>query len=97
MVSFKEQLSLLHWRHIDFNGTVDEIYDTFLRTLTEIYDANFPVRVCILEDKNIKSSWISKGLRIYSKKKQKIYVKFLKTKTFEDEFKYKTYEILIEI
>ena len=43
-VTFKEQLSLLHWRHINLNGTVNEIYDRFLRTLTGIYDANFPIR-----------------------------------------------------
>ena len=24
---------ILHWRHIDFNGTVNEIYGTFVRTL----------------------------------------------------------------
>ena len=42
ITSFKEQLSLLQWRHINFNETANEIYDTFLRTLTEIYDANFP-------------------------------------------------------
>ena len=63
MTSFKEQLSLLHWRHIDFNGTVNEIYDTFLKTLTDIYDANFPIREYILKDKDIKSHWIRRGLK----------------------------------
>ena len=51
ITSFKEQLSLLHWRHTDFNGTVNEIYDMFLKTLTDIYDANFPIREYILKDK----------------------------------------------
>ena len=55
ITSFKEQLSLLHWRHIDFNGTVNEIYDMFLRTVTDIYDASFPIREYILKDKDIKS------------------------------------------
>ena len=45
---------------------------------------------------NIKSPWISKGLKKSSKKKQKLYIKFLKTKTLEDEFKYKTYKSLFE-
>ena len=96
ITSFKEQLSLLHWRHIDFNGTVNEIYDMFLRTLTDIYDANFPIREYILKDKDIKSPWITKGLKKSSKKKQKLYIKFLKTKTLEDEFKYKTYKSLFK-
>ena len=51
LTSFKEQLSPLHWRHIDFNETVNEIYDMFLRTLTDIYDANFTIREYILKDK----------------------------------------------
>ena len=96
ITSFKEQLSLLHWRHIDFNGTVNEISDTFLKTLTDIYDANFPTREYILKNKDIKSSWISKGLYESWKQKQNLYIKFLKTKTLEDEFKYKTYKSLFE-
>ena len=69
ITSFKEQLSLLHWRHIEFNGTVSEISDTFLKTLTDIYNTNFPTREYILKNKDIKSSWISKGL--YESWKQK--------------------------
>ena len=71
ITAFKEQLSLLHWRHIDFNGTMNEIYDTFLKTLTDIYDANFPICEYILKDKDIKSPWISKGLKKFSKTKQR--------------------------
>ena len=63
ITSFKEQLFLLHWRHIDFNGTVNEIYHRFLKTLNDIYDANFPIREYVLKDKDIKSPWISKGLK----------------------------------
>ena len=50
MTSFKKQLSPLHWRHTDFNGTVNEIYDTFLRTVTDIYNAHFPIPEYILKD-----------------------------------------------
>ena len=76
---FKEQLSLHHWRHIDFNETVNEIYDTFLKTLTDIYYVNFPICEFILRDKDIKSPWISKSLKKSSKTKQRLYIKFLKT------------------
>ena len=76
--SVEEQLPLLHWRHIDFNGTVNEIYDMFFRRLTDIYDANFPIRKYILKDKDIKSPWISKGLKKSSKKKRRLCIKFLR-------------------
>ena len=95
IISFEEQLSLHHGRHIDFNGTVNVIYDTFRRILTDIYDVNFSIWENILEDKDNKAPWISKGLKKSSKKKQKLYIKFLKTKTLEDEFKYKTYKSLL--
>ena len=96
ITSFKEQLSLLHWKHVDFNGTVNEIYDTFLKSLTDIYDSNFPIREYILKDKDIKSPWIRKGLKKSSKTKQSLYIKFLKTKTLEDESKYKNYKSLFK-
>ena len=50
----------------------------------------------ILKDKTIKSSWISKGLKKFSKKKQRIYINFFVIKTLEGEFKYKTYKKLFE-
>ena len=50
ITSFKEQLSLLHWRHVNFNKT----YDTFLRKLIDTYDANFPFRKYILKDTDTK-------------------------------------------
>ena len=62
--------------------------------MTELYGANFPIREYILKDKDIKSHWICKGLKKSSTKKQKLYIKFLKT--FEDEFKCKTYKSLFE-
>ena len=71
--SFKEQLSLFHWRHIVFNGIewyVNEIYDMFLRTMTDICNANFHIRGYIFKNKDIKSPWISKGLKKSSKKRQ---------------------------
>ena len=68
----------------------------YILLLTDIYDANFAMRECILKDKHIKSSWTSKALKKSSKKKQKLYIKFLKTKTLEDEFKYKNYKSLFE-
>ena len=75
---------------------MNEICDTFLKTLTDIYDANFPIREYILKDKDIKSPWICKGLQKFSKTKQRLYIKVLKTKTLEDESKHKNYKSLFE-
>ena len=61
--SFKKQLSFLHWRCVDFNGNTNEIYDTFLRALTDICNANFSTREYILKSKYSKSSCIRKDLK----------------------------------
>ena len=75
---------------------MNEIYDMFLRILTDIYDANFPIQEYILKDIDIKSPWISKGLKKPSEKEQELHIKFLKTKTLEGELKYKTYKSLFK-
>ena len=54
------------------------------------------MREYIVKDKDIKSPWINKGLKKSSKRKQRLYIKFLKTKTLEDESKYKYYKSLFE-
>ena len=59
---------------------MNEIYDTLLKTLTDIYDTNFPIPEYILKDKDTKFPWITKGLNKYLKKKQKLQIKFLKAK-----------------
>jgi hypothetical protein len=79
---FKDQLSLLHWNHIDFNDNANNIYETFYKTLFSVYDANFPIVEKIIKiNKSSKSPWITKGLKKSSKIKQKLYIKYLKTKT----------------
>ena len=67
-----------------------------MTTLTDIYDANFPISEYILKDKDIKPPRIIEGLKQSSKKKQRLYIKFVKTKTPEDELKYKTYKLLFK-
>ena len=94
--SFKNHLPLFHWRNTDINGTVNEIYETFLRKLNDMYDAHFAIRKYILNNKVIKSSWIRKGLKKSSRKKLWLYIIFFGTKFSNDEFKYKTYISLFE-
>ena len=96
ITSFKNHLRLFHWRNTDINGTVNEIYETFLRKLTDMYDANFGIRKYILNNKVIKSSWIRKGLKRSSRKKLWLYIIFFRTKFPNDEFKYKNYISLFE-
>ena len=46
--------------------------------------------------KDLNSPWMSKGLKKSSKLKQKLYIKFLKNKTTQNETIYKNYKNLFE-
>ena len=57
----------------------------------DIYDKSFPkleVKVKLKSDQ--RSPWITKGISKSSKKKQRLYEKFLKNRTPKNEETYKT-------
>ena len=65
-------------------------------TLKTIYDKNFPVRTKQIKLKDLKRPWITKGIKKSSRKKQRLYIKFLKSKTSKSETEYKNYKNLFE-
>ena len=69
--SFKEQLSLLHWYHIDINKDANQIYKSFLETFSDIYNANFPIKEFSMKGKDIQSPWISRGIKNHLKRNKK--------------------------
>ena len=69
-------------------------YNIFLEVV-QIYDQAFPERKFEIKAKNI-SPWITQGLRKYSRKKDRLYEKFLKQRTSKNEEAYKTYKNLFE-
>ena len=68
-----------------------------LRILSVIYDHAFPVKEMKIKRKTLLNPWMSKGLQKSSKKKQKLYDKFLKNRTDQNKKRYKDYKSLFEI
>ena len=60
------------------------------------YDIHIPLKKFEIKRKDFLSPWITKVLKKSSKRKQKLYVKFLKTKSFKAEKRYKSYKNLFE-
>ena len=56
----------------------------------------FPKVKIKIKIKNLLSPWISKGILKSSKKKQKLYDKYLKNRTYKNEKNYKTYKNMFE-
>ena len=92
---FIEILNEVNWKHLHSLIDTNLAYEYFLRTFSGLYNHAFPE--ISLKLKNVSNPWMTKGLQKSSKKKPKLYDKFLKYKTNKNEKKYKTYKSLFEI
>ena len=56
----------------------------------------FPNKANSNQEKNLLSPWITRGIIKSSKRKQKLYIKFLKNKSYANEERCKQYKRLFE-
>ena len=91
-----EILNEVNWKHLYSLTDTNLAYEYFQCTFSGLYNHAFPIKEVSLKLKNVSNPWITKGLQKSSKKKQKFYDKFLKSKTNKNEKKYKTYKSLFE-
>ena len=61
-----------------------------------MYDKYFPKQNIRIYKKDLQSPWITRGIKKSSKRKQKLYVKFLKNRNSKSELEYKNYKKLFE-
>ena len=59
----------------------NKAYKYFLNIFIDIYDKSFPKSEVKVKFKSDQSPWITKGIAKSSKKKQRLYEKFLKNRT----------------
>ena len=69
-------------------------YNKFLRIFLGLYNDTFPKQKIKIKRKSFNSPWMTKGLVKSSKKKQRLYEKFLKNRNLEEELNYKQYKTL---
>ena len=86
--------SLTDWNDVLVKTITNESHDQFIKTFSLIYDDCFPVKVIEIKTKNLLSPWITKCIKKSSKRKQKLYEKFLKKKSPKNEKEYKDYKQL---
>ena len=84
-----EILKEVNWKHLYSLADTNLAYEYFLLTFSGLYNHAFPVKEVSLKLKNVFNPWMTKGLQKSSKNKQKLYDKFLKSRTNENEKKYK--------
>ena len=70
MKYFKTIFNNTDWDLLTQTSSTNDSYNIFIERFIKIYDQAFPERKIEIKQKNLSSSWISKGLRKSSKRKQ---------------------------
>ena len=80
---FKSKIETTNWVDILNMNNVQEVYDKFIQTLTNIYNDTIPI-IKLTQRKNPHKPWLTKALITSIKKKNKLYSKYLKYKINTD-------------
>ena len=96
ILAFKTELGKINWAHITSCQSSNDAYDLFLEKFITLYNTHFPIKTIEIKTKSLFSPWITNGLLKSSKQKQKLYIKYLKNRTFLNETNYKNYKNLFE-
>ena len=94
--SFKQRLCEIDWAEHKKCEVPNETYKHFSETFILVYDNFFPKVKVRIKTKSLHSPWITKGIAKSSKRKQKLYEKYLKRRTNDTETAYKLYKNLFE-
>ena len=73
------------WDDVISSKQTDSAYDVFLNKFTFLYDKISGKFVVTVKSKTLKNPWITKLILKSSKTKQRLYDKFLKSKSYEHE------------
>ena len=80
---FKKSLQEMIWGDVISSKQTDSAYEAFLNKFTSLYEKFFEKFAVTVKSKTLKNSWITKAILKSSKTKQRLYDKFLTSKTYE--------------
>ena len=93
---FKSILNSVDWNLITQTSTPDSSYNILFDKFIKLYDIAFPERKVEIKQKNLTRPWITRGLKKSSKRKQRLYDKYLKRRDDRHQKAYKMYKSLFE-
>ena len=93
---FRDILSEMNWGNLYSISNPNDAYEYFLKVFSGIYDLAFPLKTISVKRKNQQNTWMTKGLLKSSKRKQKLYEKFVKKRTPRNESIYKSYKSIFK-
>ena len=93
---FKQELCKTSWDDVINNKNPNDAYNHFSHKLIVLCDKYFPKQDIRIYKKDLQSPWITREIKKSSKRKQKLYVKFLKKRTRKNELECNNYKKLFE-
>ena len=94
--AFKRRLRETSWDAVKGLDNPNESYVKFIESITQIYDDCFPKTKFKIKSNNKANPWITRGIARSSKHKQKLFEKFLKNRSIQNEKFYRDYRKLFE-
>ena len=86
----------MNWVNLYSISNPNDAYEYFLKVFSGIYDLAFPLKTFSVKRKTLQNPWMTKGLLKSSKRKQKLYEKFVKKRSPRSENIYKAYKSLFD-
>ena len=82
--SFKKDFQKINWEEHNILNCTNTLYKHFIKIYSSIYDKNVPLLKTEVKLKDLQTPWMPKAMRKSLKQKQKLYIKFFKSKNPED-------------
>ena len=89
LATYISLLSTTNWEPVLKTKNTNEAYDKFYHIFECHYNKAFPITTKFIKTKTQQNPWITPGIIKSSKKKQRLYEKFIKKRTFKNETNYK--------
>ena len=91
--NFQQNVSNINFHEVFSTNHVNDAYASFITPISKCYEEAFP-----LVTKTLKSSsknnkpWLSNGILISCKNKNKLYIDYIKTPTYKHKIEYQSYK-----
>ena len=96
IAAFAQNLYESNLNEIESIPNPNDAYSIFLEKFRTMHDKHFPLKKIKLKTKDLKSAWITAGIKRSSKRKQRLYTKFLKNRNQKNETEYRNDKKLFE-
>ncbi|XP_065682311.1 uncharacterized protein LOC136095526 [Hydra vulgaris] len=93
---FKLELSTVNWNFVFLETCANNSYNLFLDKFFNLYDKHFPNKIIRIKTKGLLNPWFTKSLLKSSKRKQKLYIRFINSKKERDKHNYLEHKRLYE-